>query len=85
MGLKIHLCCFDRVTEECLYEDYSADLGDDGGVLDRLGLPLENNINNGGFDVLPEWVPVLQSFFTRHIEHDRYWYQVSFEYRDGDW
>ncbi|MBK0035791.1 cloacin [Erwinia sp. S43] len=85
MGLKLRIECFELLTERFICEDYSDDLGDDGSVIERLGLPLENNINNGGFNVLPEWVAVLQPFFSGPIEPDHYLYQISFDYRDGDW
>ncbi|MBK0035465.1 hypothetical protein IBT47_24565 [Erwinia sp. S43] len=28
---------------------------------------------------------VLQPFFSRPKEPDHYFYQISFDYRDGDW
>ncbi|EMC6869782.1 cloacin immunity family protein [Salmonella enterica] len=82
MGLKLDLTWFDRKTEEFLGEEYSKDFGDDGSVIESLGLPLKDNINNGGFDVEPEWVALLQPYFKNKIEVDKFWYQVSFDYRD---
>ncbi|MGV7959681.1 cloacin immunity family protein [Photorhabdus tasmaniensis] len=82
MGLKLNIAWFDRKTEEFIGEEYSGDLGDDGSVIEKLGLPIEDNINNGGFDVKKEWVPTLESYFKNKIETDKYWYQVSFDYRD---
>ncbi|EKN6174391.1 cloacin, partial [Yersinia enterocolitica] len=48
MGLKLHLDWFDKKTELCKGEEYSADLQSDGSVIEQLGLQIENNINNGG-------------------------------------
>lgn len=82
MGLKLDLTWFDRKTEEFLGEEYSKDFGEDGSVIESLGLPLKDNINNGGFDVEPEWVALLQPYFKNKIEVDKFWYQISFDYRD---
>lgn len=82
MGLKLHLEWFDNQTESFISEEYSKDLGDDGSIIEHLGLPLKDNINNGGFDVLKEWVPLIQPYFKSKIEAEKYWYQISFDYRD---
>ena len=85
MGLKLDLIWFDKKTEEFIGEEYSKDFGDDGSVIESLGMPLKDNINNGGFDVEKSWVPLLQPYFKNKIEVDTYWYQISFDYRDGNW
>ncbi|HBT4791418.1 TPA: cloacin [Klebsiella quasipneumoniae subsp. similipneumoniae] len=85
MGLKLNLTWFDKKTEEFIGEEYSKDFGDDGAVIESLGMPLKDNINNGGFDVEKSWVPLLQPYFKNKIEVDTYWYQISFDYRDGNW
>lgn len=82
MGLKLRLEWFDRKTELLVGKEYSKDLGDDGSVIESLGLPLKDNINNGGFDVEKKWGPVLQPYFKNKIDVDEYWYQISFDYRD---
>ncbi|KAB5500630.1 cloacin [Serratia sp. RJAL6] len=82
MGLKLHLEWFDYKTETFIGEEYTNDFGDDGSIIEYLGLPLEDNINNGGFDVTKEWVPLLQPHFKNKIEIDKYWYQISFDYRE---
>ncbi|MCW1247881.1 cloacin immunity family protein, partial [Pseudomonas sp. SAICEU22] len=63
-------------------KEYSRDFGDDPLVLYKLNVPLENNINNGNFDVIARWVEVLQPYFKHHLDLSRYDYQVSFDYRD---
>ncbi|HHD1926256.1 TPA: colicin E3-like toxin immunity protein, partial [Klebsiella pneumoniae] len=83
--LKLNLTWFDKKTEEFIGEEYSKDFGDDGSVIESLGMPLKDNINNGGVDVEKSWVPLLQPYFKNKIEVDTYWYQISFDYRDGNW
>ncbi|WP_114507885.1 colicin E3-like toxin immunity protein, partial [Klebsiella pneumoniae] len=73
MGLKLNLTWFDKKTEEFIGEEYSKDFGDDGSVIESLGMPLKDNINNGGFDVEKSWVPLLQPYFKNKIEVDKYW------------
>lgn len=82
MGLKLHLKWFDKATEFIVGDEYSKDLGDDGSVIESLGLPLKDNINNGGFDVENKWVSLLQPYFKEKILIDKYWYQISFIYKD---
>lgn len=82
MGLKLRLEWFDRKTELLVGKEYSKDLGGDGSVIESLGLPLKDNINNGGFDVEKKWGPLLQPYFKNKIDVDEYWYQISFDYRD---
>jgi len=82
MGLKLNIVWFDKKTEDFIGEEYSNDLGEDGSIIESLGLPLKDNINNGGFDVEKSWVPLLQPYFTNKIEIEKYLYQVSFDYRD---
>ena len=82
MGLKLRLAWFDNESEFIVGEESSKDLGDDGSMIESLGLPLKDNINNGDFDVEKGWVPLLQPYFTNKIEIEKYLYQVSFDYRD---
>lgn len=85
MGLKLNLTWFDKKTEEFIGEEYSKDFGEDASVIESLGMPLKDNINNGGFDVEKSWIPLLQPYFKNKIDVDRCWYQISFDYRDGNW
>ena len=48
-----------------------------------LRIPTKNNVNNGFFDVVVEWIPVLQPHFLHKIAPTVYDYQVSFDYRDN--
>ncbi|UZE24719.1 cloacin immunity family protein [Pseudomonas sp. B21-056] len=83
MGLKLRLEWFSKQTESYEGEEYSKDLGEDGTVMEALGIPFENNINNGGFNVPQEWVKILQSYFQHPIDCSSYIYQASFDYRDS--
>lgn len=83
MGLKLRLEWYNKQTESYEGEDYSEDLGDDGSVIEALGIPIENNINNGGFNVPQEWIKILQPYFQHSIDWPTYVYQVSFDYRDS--
>lgn len=82
MGLRIRLEWYDKESELGVGEEMSKDFGQDRIVLDALGIPIENNINNGGFNVLESWVAHLQPHFQHAIDLSAYDYQVAFDYRD---
>ena len=82
MGLEIRLEWYDKETELGEGEELSQDFGDDGYVIEALDMPIDNNINNGGFDVGPQWVNTLQPHFLHVIRLSDYDYQVAFIYRD---
>jgi hypothetical protein len=50
MGLKVILDWYDKKTEIAEGKEYSADLGDDGSIIEALGLMDEGRIYDGGFD-----------------------------------
>ncbi|KAI2669426.1 MULTISPECIES: colicin E3-like toxin immunity protein [unclassified Pseudomonas] len=81
MGIKVRLNWYDKETEIGVGKEYSVDLGDDGSVIEALGLMAEPEIYDGGFDVLAAWIPDLQSLFKHQIEPAVFDYQVSFRYR----
>lgn len=82
MGLRISLEWYDKKSELGVGEEMSQDFGEDPIVLDALGIPVENNINNGGFNVEEGWVVHLQPHFHHAIDLSAYDYQVAFDYRD---
>ncbi|UBX30952.1 colicin E3-like toxin immunity protein [Arsenophonus apicola] len=84
MGLKLQLSWFDKSTEVCIGEEYSIDLGENGTVIELLGLPIKGTINNGAFDIAMNWIKILQPYFNHKIKYDYYDYFVSFVYRE-DW
>jgi len=81
MGLKIRLEWFDKKTEFLEGKEYSRDLGDDGSMIEALGLMDEAEIYDGGFDVEVDWAPKLQPLFSQKIELGDFDYQVSFRYK----
>ena len=81
MGLKLRLEWYSKQTEAYEGEEYSEDLGDDGSVIEALGIPFENNVNNGGFGVPQDWVKILQPHFQHSIDWTSYDYQIAFDYR----
>lgn len=85
MGLKLHIHWFDKKTEEFKGGEYSKDFGDDGSLIENLGMPLKDNINNGWFDVKESWVSILQPHFKNIIDIYKFDYFISFVYRDGNW
>ncbi|MFW9270294.1 colicin E3-like toxin immunity protein [Pseudomonas sp. NR3] len=83
MGLKLRLEWYSKQTESFEGEEYTEDLGDDGSVVEALGIPFDNNINNGGFDLLLDWVGIIQPYFQHSIDWVSYDYQIAFEYLDN--
>ncbi|WP_374190754.1 colicin E3-like toxin immunity protein [Pseudomonas moraviensis] len=51
MGLELRLEWYDTATLEFEGEESSKDLGGDESVLNALGTPAADNINNGSFNV----------------------------------
>ncbi len=82
MGLKVRIHWFNKLTEFEEGKEYSADLEENGTVIEAIGLPLDGTINHGLFDVVPAWVPILQSYFEHRIDLNTYFYQVGFSYRE---
>ncbi|NUU35056.1 colicin E3-like toxin immunity protein [Pseudomonas sp. C2B4] len=82
MGLKVRLNWYDKKTEALEGKEYSADLGDDGSIIDALGLMEELEIYDGGYDVKNDWIPKIQPLFDHKIEPNKFDYQVSFRYRN---
>jgi len=81
MGLKIRLDWYDKRTELGEGKEYSRDMGDDMSAITALGLGSEPRIYDGGFDVLEEWIPLLQPLFNHSIAPEQFDYQISFRYR----
>jgi hypothetical protein len=81
MGLKVRLDWYDKETELGAGKEYSRDMGDDTSLIVALGLEGEPRMYDGGFDVLGEWIPVLQPFFDHLIDPGQFDYQISFRYR----
>jgi hypothetical protein len=83
MGLKIRIEWYDKESEIGIGEEFSKDMGDDESILNTLGIPVENNINNGGFDVGSHWIDMIQPHFSHCIDLTTHDYQLSFDYRES--
>ncbi|AZE96456.1 hypothetical protein C4J95_4400 [Pseudomonas orientalis] len=82
MGLKVRLEWFDRTTEWLSGTEDSADLGNDYSVISKLGLSVDEDVNNGMFELQREWLSVIQAHFSHEIvllEND---YFIAFDHED---
>ncbi|EXF91259.1 cloacin immunity family protein [Pseudomonas sp. CVAP len=82
MGMKVRLEWYDKETEALAADEFSIDFGDDDSILAALGLSNEPEIFDGGFDVLPKWVAMIQPHFNHQIDTNLFDYQISFRYRN---
>lgn len=82
MGLKFNLYAIDRKTSLAVTDEFSKDFGEDHGLMDAIGIPIHDNINNGDFEVQQWWIPILQPHFKQIIDLSKYKYFISFDYRD---
>ncbi|MBN6775450.1 cloacin [Pseudomonas granadensis] len=80
MGLQLRLEWYDTKTLEFQGEESSKDLGDDESVLNALSIPVEGTINNGSFNVVEQWLDVIQPYFQHQIALPKNDYQISFDY-----
>lgn len=83
MGLRIRLNWYDKHNDLGVGREYSDDMGDDASMVELLGLPINESVNNGEFDILIEWLTILQPYFKHKINLTEYCYQVAFDYRDA--
>lgn len=67
MGLKVRLEWFDRTTEWILGDEDSVDQGNDFSIVTKLGLSIDDAVNNGMFEIRREWLPLLQPYFSHQI------------------
>ncbi len=67
MGLKVRLEWFDRTTEWLIGEEDSPDQGDDYSIVMKLGLSVDQDVNNGMFELHREWLPLVQPYFAHQI------------------
>ena len=81
MGLKVRLNWYDKNTELAEGKELSADLGDDSAIIEALNLMGEEEIYDGGFNLLPAWTYELQPLFKHQIDVTTFDYQVAFRYR----
>lgn len=81
MGLKVRLAWYDKSTGLGEGKELSSDFGDDVAILVQLNLSVEQDINNGEFNVKDDWLTILQPLFVHYINLDAFDYQVSFNYK----
>lgn len=84
MATKIRLQWFNKKTENLEAAELSEDFEEDDSILNALDLHEEPQIYDGGFDVLPDWIAILQPHFRHVIEPSLFDYQISFRYQ-GAW
>ena len=82
MGLKLTLEWFDKTDEILIHKETSVDLGLDGSLIKKFGLPFDGRIYDGGFNVSSLWRDDLQPLFSHHIDFDNYDYQLVFKRND---
>ncbi|ASV34720.1 colicin transporter [Pseudomonas sp. NS1(2017)] len=83
MGLKVRLEWFDRTTECLSGMEESANLGDDYSVISKLGLSVDEDVNNGMFELRREWLPQIQAHFSHEIKLSESDYFIAFDYEDA--
>ena len=81
MGLTVELSWYDKKTKFIIEEETSEDFGNDCTIVEALNLSIKNNVNNGCFDVVHEWLTTLQPLFKHRIDLNEFDYQVSFHYK----
>ena len=82
MGLTVKLSWYDKQTEFIVEDETSEDFGNDCTIVEALNLSIKNNVNNGCFDVVHEWLTTLQPLFEHRIDLNEFNYQVSFNYKN---
>ncbi|MGY2366859.1 colicin E3-like toxin immunity protein [Pseudomonas azotoformans] len=83
MGLKVRLEWFDRTTECLSGTEKSVNLGDDYSVISQLGLSVDEDVNNGMFELRREWLPQIQTHFSHEIKLSESDYFIAFDYEDA--
>ncbi|KGE69979.1 MULTISPECIES: colicin E3-like toxin immunity protein [Pseudomonas] len=83
MGLKVRLEWFDRTTECLSGTEKSVNLGDDYSVISQLGLSVDEDVNNGMFELRREWLPLIQTHFSHEIKLSESDYFIAFDYEDA--
>ncbi|MCX9152788.1 MULTISPECIES: colicin E3-like toxin immunity protein [Pseudomonas] len=83
MGLKVRLEWFDRTTKWLSGREDSADLGNDYSVISKLGLSVNEDVNNGMFELRQEWLSLIQAYFSHEIVFSESDYFIAFDYEDA--
>lgn len=83
MGLKVRLEWFDKTTQLIRGAESSADQGDDYSAVTTLGLSIEEDVNNGIFELRQDWLSNVQPLFSHEIALSESDYFVAFDYEDA--
>jgi hypothetical protein len=78
MEVRLRLEWFDKVEQYLKGDELSADLENDGSIIDKLGLPFDETIYDGVFDVKNDWIKHIQPYFKHKIDTYLYNYQLAF-------
>lgn len=84
MVMKIRLQWYETHSNDLKADEYSADIEDSDSVFEALGLGEETAIYADVFNVMAEWITIIQPYFQHMIEPDQFDYQISFGYQ-GAW
>ncbi|AZF07248.1 colicin E3-like toxin immunity protein [Pseudomonas sp. R5-89-07] len=84
MAMKIRLRWYEKHSDNLKADEYSAAIEDSDGILDALGLGEEAAIYADVFNLLPNWITIIQPYFQHTIEPGQFDYQISFRYQ-GAW
>ncbi len=83
MAMKIRLRWYEKHSNDLKAEEYSADFEDSDSVFEALGLGQETAIYADVFNVLPNWLRIIQPYFQHTIELGQFDYQISFRYQSA--
>jgi len=84
MVMKIRLRWYEKLSNDLKADEYSADIDDAESSFEALGLSEETAIYADVFNVLPNWISILQPHFQHEIQPSIFDYQISFRYQ-GAW
>ncbi|AZF39211.1 putative transmembrane protein [Pseudomonas sp. R4-39-08] len=84
MVMKIRLRWYEKHSNNLKADEYSADIEDSDSILKALGLGEETAIYADVFNMLPNWITIIQPYFQHMIEPGHLDYQISFRYQ-GAW
>jgi len=84
MVMKIKLRWYEKNNDDLKENECSVDIHDADSSFDALGLSEETEIYADVFNVLPNWISILQPYFQHEIQPNLFDYQISFRYQ-GAW
>ncbi|MEW5509091.1 colicin E3-like toxin immunity protein [Pseudomonas antarctica] len=84
MVMKIKLRWYEKNNDDLKENECSVDIHDADSSFDALGLSEETAIYADVFNVLPNWISILQPYFQHEIQPNLFDYQISFRYQ-GAW